>query len=692
MAVQTNLRTTHHAGPRPPLVSAMLAVLCAAAPALAPAGTTLGADTGIRWTLTPAEVAATCKDGLATARERIRAIDARADATPAMAGGLGAVDNIAADLAEALSAPTNLSVLAIAKGVRDAATQCSNDYAAFGVELASDPAIYRLAQTTAAAAPDPEDQQLAKIYLENGQRAGAALDAATRAKVTGLLDKLNNLQIAFSRALAEDHSSIELNEAELASLPPALAGAITRNAQGVRIAVNESSIGPFMENETSGAARKRYAASYGQRGGLANVRRLAEAVTMRQQLAPLLGFPSWAAYQLNIKMAKTPARATALVEQVGHSLLPKARAEIKVLADLKRASGDHSRFGKWDYAYYERLLEKTRYAVDGERVRQYFPVDKVLPAVLGIYSQLLGVRFETLSPAQVWAPEVREFAIYDAASGEAIGWFFLDLYPREGKYGHFAAFPLRFGRLLPDGSYQTPVSAIIGNWPLPEAGKPTLLSHDEVVIFFHEFGHVMHETLSHTRYASLFGIAVRGDFGEAPSQMLENWMWQPSVLKKVSSRVGSGEPLPDDLIAKMLASRHVADGVYWGRQAFLADYDLQLHSRPGKPDPTGLWFALMPRVTPFQELPGTYPEAGFGHLMGGYDAGYYGYLWSKVYAQDMFSEFQKAGLDSPAVGMRYRQQILVPGGSVEPDVLLQRFLGREVRFEPFYEDLGLQVH
>jgi thimet oligopeptidase len=140
----------------------------------------------------------------------------------------------------------------------------------------------------------------------------------------------------------------------------------------------------------------------------------------------------------------------------------------------------------------------------------------------------------------------------------------------------------------------------------------------------------------------------------------------------------------------MIAARHVADGMSWGGQAFYAEYDLQLHSLPGKIDPTALWFKLKAMLTVFPEIPGTYPEAAFGHLMGGYDAGYYGYLWSKVYAQDMFSEFKQGGLENPAVGMRYRQQILVPGGSEEPDVLLKRFLGREVRYEPFYEDLGLK--
>jgi Zn-dependent oligopeptidase len=202
----------------------------------------------------------------------------------------------------------------------------------------------------------------------------------------------------------------------------------------------------------------------------------------------------------------------------------------------------------------------------------------------------------------------------------------------------------------------------------------------------------MHQTLSRTRYATLYGSNTRIDFVEAPSQMLENWMWQPAVLKKVSANVQTGEPLPDELIQKMIAARHVADGVFWTRQTFFGAYDLQMHEAQGKVDPTALWFSLRPKMTLMHDIPGTYPDAAFEHLMGGgYDAGYYGYLWSKVFAQDMFSVFEKGGLESSDVGMRYRREILLPGGTSEPDVLLQHFLGRPVSFQSFYDDLGIHA-
>jgi len=653
---------------------------------------TLGADTGIKWELTPTELTRICKDALDAARAGIAGIEAQGTSPPSFAAGLGAIDGVVADLNEALAAPATLNIIALSKPVRDASDQCQSDAQAFSVAVAADPKIYAIAQAGAAQTQDQEEQQLAKIYLENGRHAGAALEPGARAKVTHLLDEVNDLQIAFQRALSEDKTTIGLSEAEAASVPASLRAAITHDAQGTRIAVNESTARPFLAYVPSTAARKRFLTAYEKRGGLENLRRLTRAVALRRQIAALVGYPNWAAYQLELKMAKTPQRAENLILDLDSRLLPKARSEIAALTALKQADGHAGPLEVWDYSYNEQQLEKTRYSVDSELVRQYLPVAKVVPATLDIYAHLLGVRFEAVKSPMAWAPGVDQYAIYDAASGAPMGWFYLDLYPREGKFQHFEAVPFRSGRVLPDGSYRLPVSGVVGNWAQPEPGKPALLSHEELVTFFHEFGHVMHETLSHTRYASLFGVNVRGDFGEAPSQMLENWMWQPAVLKKVSGRVDTGEPLPDDLIDKMIAAKHVSDGVTWTRQAFFADYDLQLHSRSGPIDPNKLWFDLMPKLRLFHEIPGTYEVASFGHLMGGYDAGYYGYLWSKVYAQDMFSVFAAAGLDNPEIGKRYREDILVPGGSIEPDVLVERFLGRPPSAAPFYEELGLSGH
>ncbi len=660
----------------------MLSILAAGAASAAP----LPADTGIAWNLTPAAIAQSCKQQLDRARAKIASIDKRAatDPSPRL---LVDVESAVADASDALAAQVALASVAVDKAVRDASTHCNDDVTAFGVQLSADPTVFLIAQHAESQATDAPERRLAHLYVEAGRRTGAGLPPPQRAQVTRLFDRLNKLQTAFGRALAEDHSSIKISTQEASSLPAAFVKTFKALPDGYEVLVNEANTTQFMNNEASPEARKRFTISYNNRGGQANVTRLAQAVALRTQIAHLLGFKTWADYQLDASMAKTPANVFALLGKVQAALVPKARAEVAVLAQMKTAAGDSSPFARWDYGFYEHQLEKTKYQVDTEAVRQYFPVKKVVAGVFGIYEKLLAVHFDEIKPAMAWAPGVTEYSITDNATGAAMGWFFLDLFPRDGKYSHTEMMGVRAGRAIP-GGVQRPISMILGNWPPGEPGKEALLSHGDVVTFFHEFGHLMHQSLSRAPYETVYGTNVRRDFVEAPSQMLENWMWQPSILKEISSNVSTGQPIPDELIRKMLAAQHVADGMNWSMQAFYASYDMHLHSAGAKVDPTALWFRLEKQQTALPGVPGTIPEAGFNHLMGGYDAGYYGYIWSRVYAQDMFSVFEKGGLENPVVGMRYRKDILERGGLVEPNVLLHDFLGRDVQYEPFFKFIG----
>ncbi len=670
-------------------LGALVLATLAAAPLAGPTPS-LPADTGLNFSQTPAQLTASCDAAIADAKQKFAAI-LSPSASSATLATLQAIETENADLNDATVAQQVLFELSPDKAVRDASTDCSQKVSNYGVELAADPRVYAVAQKVAAlgGSMSQADKKLDEYYLIGGKRAGAGLDAETRKKTTALFQQIIDLERDFALALSNDTASITITSAEAAGLSPDFIATLKKSGSGYVIPVDESTYGRFMANAKSSAARKRFLTAYGLRGGIKNVQRLQQAVTLRDQLAQLLGYPSWAAYQLDAKMAKTPQRVEDLLNTVSSKLLPKAQSEIAELGRLKNAQGSPGPLERWDYSYYEDLLVKTRYQVDESVVRQYFPIDHVVPSVLGIYQKLLGVTFAQITPADAWAPGVLEYSITDTASGKPIGWFYLDLYPRPGKFEHFANFPLRPGRVLADGSYQRPVSAIIGNWPVPAPGKPALLSHDDVIVFFHEFGHLMHSTLSIAPYETLYGTAVRADFVEAPSQMLENFMWQPSILKEVSSNVKTGQPLPDDLITKMIALKHVDDGYSWSSQAFYAQYDMTIHSSGPSINVDTTWFSLEKKMTPFSGIPGTHPEAGFDHLMGGYDAGYYGYLWSKVYAQDIFTRFQKEGLENPAVGMAYRKDILEPGATEEPDVLVQNFLGRPMNPDAFYQDIGI---
>jgi len=669
----------------PLLVLAALAALCgcaATATAAAPAATP-----GIDWSLDAPGVDARCGPRVAQARAALHAIVAARSDERALADLL-AIEEATAALEDDLAAERAAGAFAADPALAEAATRCAMAMAAFAADLAADPAVYAIARGALEQARDDDERQLARTYVEAGRRAGAGVEPRRRAELVRLRKQLAELEAAYVQAIFSDRSTIELDATDAAALPPAVLAGATRTARGWRVPVRLEGLDRFLRTMPSSDARRRYMEALYRVGGRANTRRLTRAVALRTRIARLLGFPDWAHYQLDARMAKTPARARALVDDIDRRLWPKARAEVDALAAMKRADGDARPFGAWDHAWYVERAAQRDHAVDSERVRRYFPADRVVPALLALYERLLGIRFERIEPTAAWSPDVLEYAIRDAASGERIAWIYLDLLPREGKSLMPATVAIRDGRRLGDGSYRLPVSSIIGNGPAAEPGQPALYDHRDLVTLFHEFGHLMHTTLSTARFARLYGTRVREDFAEAPSQMLENWMWQPSVLQAISAEVGSGAPIPPDLVARMVATLHATDGVFWTRQALLARFDLDLHGANAPRDPNRLWFALQRTLTPLPPLRGTLPAASFRPVMGGYDAGYYGYAWSRVYAQDLFSAFEDGHLDDPAVGLRYRREILEPGGSREPDELVRRFLGREPGPAAFYRLLG----
>ena len=634
-----------------------------------------------------------CTAAVTAARAQIAGIDTVNAQRRTFANTLGSAEHVNQTLNDAVGAYAFLYGVSPDSAVRVASEGCSQQVSNFGVDVGADAAIY--ADAVALSKPgmlrNPAELKIAELYAETGRHAGAGLDSATRVRTTGLFKHLNDLQRDYAVAIAADSTQITISAAEAKGLAPQLLANLKHTDDGGYVVpVNESTEGPFMQTDASSEARARMTAAGFRRGGAGNVRLLENALAVRDTLAHLFGFPNWASYQLDTHMAKDPARVIAFLDQIDTQLYAKTKAELADLAAVKLASGDSTPLVASDLGYYNAMLRRTKYRVDPEEVRQYFPVDHVISGVFGIYEQLLGVKFDEITPADAWAPGVREFAVSDAATRKPLGWIFLDLFPRPNKYQHFATFPIRTGVHWADGSLDRPVSAIIGNWPTAAPGKPSLLTHFDVITFFHEFGHLMAATLVDVPYPTLSNL--RQDFVEAPSQMLENWMWQPSVLARVSSNVTTGKPLPPDLIKRMIALRQLGAGYGNSLQAFLAMYDMRLHTSSVPLDTKVTWDSLQARMLPRITLTGDYPAASFSHLMEGYDAGYYGYLWSKAYAQDLFTRFEKDGVMSASAGMAYRRDILEPGGIREPDALLQSFLGRPLNYDAFYRDLGITTH
>ncbi|GAC1585092.1 MAG: M3 family metallopeptidase [Candidatus Elarobacter sp.] len=662
------------------LATALLITLPLAATAK-PAASVLAID----WALAPAQIASSCKTSITRFTRAVDTI-ARGRSARTFATVVLPLETASADFNDDLAAQGFLYNVATDAKVRAASLACSTAAGNVLSEISARPDLFKALAVAKASntARTPADEKLTELWLTSVRRSGAGLPDAQRREFVTLSKKLTDLQNTFQANLSNDESKIVITTAQAQSLPPDfVAGTLKKTADGYTVPVNESAVGPFLQNESDAVARKAFYVAYNNRGGQANVKLLEDALGVRDRLAHLLGYPSWAAFVLADRMAATPQRVESFLGQIDAALLPKAAAERDEDAALKGAPLD-----QWDQSYYENQLRKTKYAVDQNEVKQYFPVQHVVDGVLSIYEQLLGVKFTRNTSVAVWQPQVLAYDVSDTASAKPLGRFYLDLFPRPGKFEHFADFPLVPRRALPDGTVRLAETAIVGNWPQPAPGKTALLSHGDVETFFHEFGHNMAALLASERYETLTN-GFRQDFIEAPSQMLENWAWDPAILKRVSANVTTGQPLPDDLIQKMIAARYVHYALQTTQQILYGTVDMKFHSMKPPIDTTSVWKATVAATTPNAFVDGTHPQAGFGHLMGGYDAGYYGYLWSKVYAQDMFSRFKAQGLTNPAVGKAYRDEILAPARLQEPDAEVARFLGRPMNPNAFYVELGI---
>lgn len=310
--------------------------------------------------------------------------------------------------------------------------------------------------------------------------------------------------------------------------------------------------------------------------------------------------------------------------------------------------------------------------------------------MLDIYQELLGLKFEPALELEkaAWHEDVKAFKVTDAGSKEMVGYFYMDSHPREGKYGHAACFGLQSACEY-RGKWQVPVAAAVCNFPKPTPEQPALLSHGDVETFFHEFGHVMHQLCSKAKIVNFAGTRVERDFVEAPSQMLENWVWKPEALHRMSRHHTSGEPIPEALLAALIRSRNANAGLLNMRQVLLATFDQTIHTASSADTASELARLTLELMT-VPATPGTNMAASFGHLAGGYDAQYYGYLWSEVYSADMFaSRFEAEGILNPSTGLSYRNEILAPGGSRDAMDSLRAFLGRDPIQEPFLKSKGL---
>jgi Zn-dependent oligopeptidase len=585
----------------------------------------------------------------------------------------------------------------VSSDVRNAGNECETLLGQFSVDMYAREDLYRaLKDYVAKGEPlSGEAKRLVEKELLDFKRSGLELPKQTREEITALRKKLVQLEADFGKNINEYKDFAIFGASELDGLPEDFVSRLEKVGVQYKVGLDYPDYFPFMENSQNPAGRRTMEGKFNNRASLQNLPILKEVLSLRLKAARLLGYATHAHFVLEDRMAKDPKTVAAFAARLRGKLKVLGADELAVLKSLKFAfegKDSDGTFNAWDWRFYDNQLKKAKYSVDSQKIKEYFPADLVTEQMLAVYQKLLGLKFRKIEDAALWHTDVKLYEITDAAGdagGEPIAYFYMDLFPRDGKYKHAAAFSLLTGRALPEGRYQKPVSSMVANFNKPTKDAPSLLTHDEVETFFHEFGHIMHQTLTKARYARFAGSATARDFVEAPSQMLENWVWDADIVGSLSGHYQDrSKKLPKELLDKMLAAKNVNSGLVHLRQLLFGSVDQNYHGVPPS-DTTVAYSRLAKDVAMIPTSPGTHPEASFGHLMG-YDAGYYGYLWSKVYAEDMFSKFKAGGVLNPVLGRQYRVEILERGSSRDEMESLKAFLGREPDEDAFLESIGLK--
>jgi thimet oligopeptidase len=613
---------------------------------------------------------------------------------------LGALDQLGSQIGGSMNRLYLIKETSTSEAVRDAATEAVKKLQEWAVGLDYREDVYRAVKAYADTKPKlaGEDAKLLEETMRDYRRAGLALPKAERDEVERLRKELADVGTDFGSNIAKTQKPGKFTKAELEGVPDSLLG-----APGVKTGPDEYTVHinvtwqylAIMEHAKREDIRQRVVTEQHSLAMKENLPLVEKLLILRNQIATKLGYKNWADFQIEVKMAKNGATALEFEQKLKTGLQPKFDAELAEFRKLKVAeTGDpNAQIYLWDWRYYADQLKKQKYTVDAEQLRVYFPMQHVLDGMFAIYQRIFGLKFERVEPPYKWIDDLQLWAVSDSQTGEPMGFFYLDLFPREGKFNHFAMFPIIDGKRLADGTYQRPVCSLVCNFPPPSAGKPSLLTHQDVETIFHEFGHAMHGILTRTKFSRFAGTSVPGDFVEAPSQMLENWVWDKKVLDSFAADYRDpSKKIPPEILNQLKAAKYAIYGDHYRRQLSFGLMDLTLHTQITEANiKDAIPLANKTLSETFLPVPeGSALIAYLGHFVG-YDAGYYGYAWADAIAADMATVFEKAPdgyLDANA-GRRLRDEIYAVGDSRDVNVSIEKFLGRPRSIEPFLKKIGV---
>ncbi|HWV98058.1 MAG TPA: M3 family metallopeptidase [Candidatus Acidoferrum sp.] len=582
--------------------------------------------------------------------------------------------------------------------VRDSATEALKQLEVWSVGLDYREDVYKVLKAYAAKKTQlkGEDAKLLSETMRDYRRAGLDLPKAQRDEVERMRKELSRLTTDFESNVTKAEKAVKFTKTELEGVPDSFLEQIKTGADEYTVMANITwHYIMLMDNAKRETTRKKLLVEHDNLARADNISLLEKILPLRDDIAKKLGYKTWADFQTEVKMVKNAAAAINFLEELNVGLQPKFDAELAEFRQIKvRETGDpNSQIHVWDWRYFSNQLKKEKYDVDAEQLRVYFPYQRVLEGMFSIYQSIFGLKFERVEPPYKWVADLQLYAVSDAKTGEPLGLFYLDMFPREGKYNHFAQFGLIEGKLLENGLYQRPVCSLVCNFPTASKDKPSLLAHSDVETIFHEFGHAMHTILTRAKYSRFSGTSVPRDFVEAPSQMLENWVWDKNVLDSFAADYRDpSKKIPAEILAKLKESRLATEGTRYRRQLSFGLTDLRLHTQihnDNASEALPLSNEVLSRVF-LPMVPDTAFVAYFGHLMG-YDAGYYGYAWADAIAADMATVFERSphGYFDQAAGRRLRAEIYEPGDSRDVNISIDKFLGRKRSLDPFLKKIGI---
>jgi Zn-dependent oligopeptidase len=584
--------------------------------------------------------------------------------------------------------------------VRDAATDAIKKLSEWSVGTDYREDVYAAVKAYANTQPllDGEDKKLFDETLRDYRRAGLDLPKNQRDGVEKLRKQLTALETDYENNVTKATQALKFTKAELEGVPEEFL-----SQQGIKTGNDEYTLKANItfhymmveDNAKLEATRKKMIVAQCNLAREDNIPLLQKILVLRDDVAHKLGYASYADYATETRMVKNAATAITFLENLKTGLQPKFDAELEEFRQLKikETSDANAKINVWDWRYFANELKKTKYNVDAEQLRVYFPYQRVLDGMFTIYQRIFGLKFERIEAPYKWIGDLQLYTVSDKKTGEPLGLFYLDMFPREGKYNHFAQFGIIEGKLLSDGRYQRPVCSLVCNFPPPQPDKPSLLSHDEVETVFHEFGHAMHTIMTRAKYSRFSGTSVPQDFVEAPSQMLENWAWDKTVLDSFAADYRDPKKkIPQDILNQLKASRLATMGMYYRRQLSFGLMDLTLHTQihaTNVDDVLPLSNKILSDVS-LPVPPDTAFVAYFGHIIG-YGSGYYGYAWADAIAADMATVFENSpgGYFDKTAGMRMRKEIYSVGDSRDVNVSIEKFLGRPRSLEPFLKKIGV---